>query len=53
MKKKERYDREYIKQIIKQFPKVSSGRKNYSDHQKRIDEILKQINIYKKNKKNE
>lgn len=53
MKKKERHDREYIKQIIKRFPKVSSGRKNYSDHQKRIDEILKQINIYKKNKKNE
>ena len=53
MKKKERHDRDYIKEILKLFPNVSSGRKNYSDHQKRIDEIFKQINIYKKNKKNE
>ena len=50
MKKKERYDREYIKQIIKRFPKVSSGRKNYSEHQKRIDEIFKLINRYNKSK---
>ena len=43
----------YLKALIKKYPNISSGRKNYSDHQKRIDEILKQINIYKKNKKNE
>tara|TARA_Y100000590_G_scaffold337530_1_gene384521 strand:- start:147 stop:314 length:168 start_codon:yes stop_codon:yes gene_type:complete len=53
MKKKENNKKEYIQEILKLFPKVSSGRKNYSDHQKRIDEIFKQINIYKKNKGNE
>ena len=52
MKKKETHERDYIKKILELFPKISSGRKNYSDHQKRIDEVLKQINIYKK-KKNE
>ena len=53
MKKKESNEKEYIKEILKLFPKVSSGRKNYSSHQKRIDEVFKQINIYKKNKENE
>ena len=53
MKKKEINEKEYIKEILKLFPKISSGRKNYSGHQKRIDEIFKQINIYKKNKENE
>ena len=52
MKKKESNEKEYIKEILKLFPKVSSGRKNYSSHQKRIDEIFKQINVYKK-KENE
>ena len=52
MKKKEINEKEYIKEILKLFPKVSSGRKNYSSHQKRIDEIFKQINVYKK-KENE
>tara|TARA_Y100000741_G_C17803756_1_gene375179 strand:- start:106 stop:273 length:168 start_codon:yes stop_codon:yes gene_type:complete len=53
MKKKGNNKKEYIKEILKVFPKVSSGRKNYHAHQKRIDEIFEQINIYKKNKENE
>tara|TARA_Y100000741_G_C18030994_1_gene468283 strand:- start:376 stop:537 length:162 start_codon:yes stop_codon:yes gene_type:complete len=53
MKKKGSYCREYIGEILKLFPQVASGRKNYSDQQKRIDEIFKLINIYKKNKANE
>ena len=53
MKKKKINEKEYIREILKLFPKISSGRKNYSGHQKRIDEIFKQINIYIKNKKNE
>jgi len=40
MKQKNNHYREYIDKILKLFPKVSSGRKNYSEHQKRIDEIL-------------
>ena len=48
MKQKNNHYREYINEILKLFPKVSSGRKNYSDHQKRIDEIFKLINKYKK-----
>tara|TARA_B100001175_G_scaffold225260_1_gene192038 strand:+ start:36 stop:194 length:159 start_codon:yes stop_codon:yes gene_type:complete len=50
MKKKDNYYREYIDEILKLFPKVSSGRKNYSEHQKRIDEIFKLINKYNKSK---
>ena len=50
MKKKDNYYRDYINEILKLFPKVSSGRKNYSDHQKRIDEIFKLINKYDKSK---
>ena len=50
MKQKNNYYREYINEILKLFPNVSSGRKNYSDHQKRIDKIFKLINKYKENK---
>ena len=35
----------YLKKIIKLFPHISSGRKNYKDHHNRI---LKNINVVKK-----
>ena len=50
MKKKETHERDYIKKILELFPKISSGRKNYSDHQKRIDEILKRLDVEAKKK---
>tara|TARA_Y100000590_G_scaffold412061_1_gene506688 strand:- start:227 stop:388 length:162 start_codon:yes stop_codon:yes gene_type:complete len=34
----------YLKDIIKQYPKIKSGRKNYLSHYRRI---LKNINLVK------
>ena len=31
---------EYIKYIIKKFPGIKSGRKNYYDHERRINKNL-------------
>ena len=38
-------DLDYIKKFINQYPQITSGRKNYRDHQNRI---LKNINLVKK-----
>ena len=34
----------YLKAILKEYPKVSSGRKNYTEHHQRL---IKTINIIK------
>ena len=41
-------DKEYILEIIKNYPKIKSGRKNYRDHELRINKIKKLILIFKK-----
>ena len=38
----------YLKTIIKYYPKITSGRKNYADHHNRIIKIIKIIKKYKK-----
>ena len=53
MSNKKKYHPNYISEIIKLFPKVTSGRKNHSLHQKRINETFKLINKFKGNKINE
>jgi hypothetical protein len=37
----------YLKELIKQYPKIISGRKNYEFFEKRILKNLKLINKYK------
>ena len=39
----------YLNEIIKDFPKISSGRKNYLEQHKRIMKNIKLINKFKKN----
>ena len=38
----------YVKTIIKMFPNIASGRKNFKYFEKRINESLKITNKYKK-----
>ena len=38
----------YIKILLKKFPKIASGRKNFKYFEKRIKENLKIANKYKK-----
>ena len=38
----------YIKKIIKKYPKLTSGRKNYECHERRILDTINLIKKYKK-----
>ena len=42
-------DQEYLYDILKHHPKISSGRKNYSTHYKRILKNIFLSKIYAKN----
>ena len=50
--KKELKEKEYILEIIKKYPNIKSGRKNYRNHEIRIEKTIKLIMKYKKNLKN-
>ena len=41
----------YLRNILKLYPKISSGRKNYDDAEKRIEKSINLTKDYKKNKK--
>ena len=38
-----------FKKLIKNYPNIVSGRKNFDNHHKRIEDTLKLIKKYKKN----
>ena len=38
----------YLKKLIKNYPNIVSGRKNFDNHHKRIEDTLKLIKKYKK-----
>ena len=38
----------YIKELLRLFPKIASGRKNFQFHEKRIKENLRLVNKYLK-----
>ena len=38
----------YISELLKMFPNIASGRKNFKNFEKRIKESLKITNKYKK-----
>ena len=38
----------YIKKIIKKYPEITSGRKNYEDFENRISKNISLINIMQK-----
>tara|TARA_X000000950_G_scaffold115354_1_gene144931 strand:- start:375 stop:530 length:156 start_codon:yes stop_codon:yes gene_type:complete len=40
----------YIKDLVRNNPKITSGRKNFANHQFRIVETIKLIKKYFKNK---
>ena len=42
----------YIKALIKKFPDISSGRKNFDFFERRIEKNIKLTNIYIKKKTN-
>ena len=48
MKKNKLKTPNYLVDIINQYPHLSSGRKNYNDHEIRIDNILKLIRKFKR-----
>ena len=41
----------YISKLIKLYPKIASGRKNFDDHEKRIQKNIKLLKNYNKLKK--
>ena len=43
-------DQKYLYDILKYHPNIGSGRKNYSDHHKRVLKNIFLSNIYSKNK---
>ena len=42
----------YIKKILKNQPKLRSGRKNYKNHEKRISDTIKLIKKFVEEKNN-
>ena len=41
----------YLIEIIKEYPHITGGRKNYVDQSKRIDNVYKLIKKFRKNLK--